>query len=248
MPQLPFTRVNQRNQKDDYMLRNLEELDGNKLIATDGPIGHVRDFYFDDETWIIRYLVADAGDWLPGREVLLSPHALGDHDRDGRVLHVNLSRRQIEESPPIELHQPVTREFEKDYYDYYGWPPYWKGGAMWGEIGFPLPYLPRSVAVSLRHSRREDPVHLRGTEAITGYNIHATNGPIGAVSSFVVDDQSWAIGALVLEAGYWFSSKEILIPICNLDRINDDESTVYLNLPKEKIQVTSRNGGVRTAT
>ena len=61
------------------MLQNIKELYGHKLAALDGDIGHVKDFYFDDTTWAVRYLVADTGSWLTERLVPLTHHALGDH-------------------------------------------------------------------------------------------------------------------------------------------------------------------------
>ena len=59
------------------MLQSIKQLYGEKLGASDGEIGHVKDFYLDDRNWAVRYLVADTGTWLPGRRVLLSPHAIG---------------------------------------------------------------------------------------------------------------------------------------------------------------------------
>lgn len=46
------------------MLKNIQSLQGHKLSANDGEIGHVADFLFDDQTWAIRYLVANTGSWL----------------------------------------------------------------------------------------------------------------------------------------------------------------------------------------
>jgi len=65
------------------MLINTKELYGRKLAAKDGEIGHVRDLYFDDTSWAARYVVVDAGTWLEGRLVLLSPHAFGRIEPDG---------------------------------------------------------------------------------------------------------------------------------------------------------------------
>src|SRR5579862_8544182 len=109
------------------MIQSIKQLYGAKLGAVDGEIGHVKDFYFDDQNWAVRYLVADTGSWLPGRQVLLSPHALGRLGPGEKVLHVNLTRNQIEKSPSIESHKPVSRQHEEDYYQYYGWPYYWQG-------------------------------------------------------------------------------------------------------------------------
>ena len=49
-----------------------------KLRESDGDIGHVKDFYFNDQQWVIRYVIADTGSWLPGRLVLISPYAFGN--------------------------------------------------------------------------------------------------------------------------------------------------------------------------
>src|SRR5471032_2362823 len=114
------------------MLQNTAELYGFKLTASDGEIGHVKDFYFDDKTWVIRYLVADTGSWLSGRLVLISPHAFGTLDENKKTLHVALRKKQIENSPSPESHKPVSRQYEIEYFRYYGWPTYWEGGAMWG--------------------------------------------------------------------------------------------------------------------
>ena len=110
------------NKKGGFMLRSIKQLYGDKLGASDGEIGHVKDFYFDDQNWAIRYLVADTGSWLPGRQVLISPHSLGRLDQAEKILRVNLTRKQIEDSPSIESHKPVSRQYEEEYYRYYGWP------------------------------------------------------------------------------------------------------------------------------
>ena len=90
------------------MLRSIKQLYRETLRASDGDIGHVKDFYFDDTNWAVRYVVADTGSWLSGRQVLLAPHAFGNLYQDGKVLLVNLTRKQIENSPSIETHKPVS--------------------------------------------------------------------------------------------------------------------------------------------
>ena len=63
------------------MLRSIKDLEGYAVGATDGTIGHVEDFYFDDRAWVVRYLVVEAGAWLSSRKVLISPIAIGRPDR-----------------------------------------------------------------------------------------------------------------------------------------------------------------------
>ena len=120
------------------MLNNIKELYGSRLAALDGDLGHVKDFYFDDKAWVVRYLVADTGAWLAERLVLISPHAFGRFNQGGKVMQINLTRAQVEKSPPIEAHRPVSRQYEIAYYRYYGWPAYWSGGALWGLGGLPM--------------------------------------------------------------------------------------------------------------
>ncbi len=229
------------------MLQNIKTLHGHKLAASDGAIGQVKDFYFDDKTWVVRYLVVDTGSWLPGRLVLLSPHAFGRWDAEEKMLHVNLTRKQIEDSPSIDAHKPVSRQYEVDYYRYYGWPTYWEGSGMWGMGGYPVVMPPPKAELveAQKHHHRADK-HLRSTHAVSGYQIQATDAEIGSVSSFLVDDKSWAIRALVVEAGHWYSGKEILLSPLKVDRISYEESKVFVNVTKADIERTLENHLVHT--
>ncbi|MDI1249250.1 MAG: PRC-barrel domain-containing protein [Lacunisphaera sp.] len=234
------------------MLQNIQQLYGRKLGATDGDIGHVKDFYFDDKTWAVRYLVADTGTWLSGREVLLSPHAFGPRAVElfgggAEAVQVNLTRQQIEASPSIESHRPVSRQHEEEYFRYYGWPTYWQDGGMLGLAGFPVVTPPPENRPHHGHNQRDD-LHLRSTKAVTGYHIHATDGQIGSVSGFMVDGKNWAISELVVETGHWYAGKTILVLSRNIDRISYDDSTVFVNLTMDDIRQTAKNDVAHSVT
>ena len=79
-----------------------QDAHGYSLHGLDGEIGKVKDFYFDDRDWTIRYLVADTGEWLVSRQVLISPHSLAGVDRDQGSITVKLTKDQIEHSPDVE--------------------------------------------------------------------------------------------------------------------------------------------------
>ncbi|MGA3008093.1 MAG: PRC-barrel domain-containing protein [Opitutaceae bacterium] len=228
------------------MLQNIKELYGNKLAALDGDIGQVKDFYFDDKAWVVRYLVANTGTWLTGRLVLLSPHAFGKLDHYQKTLHVKLLKKQIEDSPAIESHQPVSRQYEIEYYRYYGWPDYWNGGAMWGVGGYPQVTPPSKDKREAPLPDHRDDKHLRSAQAITDYHIQTTDGPIGHVSGFMVDDRSWAIRELAVETGHWYSGKEILISPGKVERISYEDSTVFVNLTKADLEQTAENEVAKT--
>lgn len=223
------------------MLRSIKQLNGDKLAASDGDLGHVKDFYFDDLSWVVRYVVVDTGTWLTSRQVLLSPHAFGGLDQAGNVLRVNLTRQQVEDSPPIEWHKPVSRQYEEEYYRYYGWPYYWQGDGLWGMSGFPildLPAkpLPDEKAVAMSPPREPADAHLRSSQAVSGYHLKASDGIIGHVCDFMMDAQSWAIHQLVIKIGHRFTGKEVRIPTSKVERISYEDSTVFVNLTKEAVE------------
>ena len=91
------------------MLRNTNDLQGYAIQATDGPIGHVKDFYFDDKAWVIRYLIVDTGTWLSSREVLVSPMALGQPNWSDKLLPASMTKEQVKNSPDIDTNKPVSR-------------------------------------------------------------------------------------------------------------------------------------------
>jgi hypothetical protein len=227
-----------------FMLRSIKQLYGNKLGASDGDIGQVKDFYFDDQSWAIRYLVADTGTWLPGRQVLLSPYSLSSLDQTGKVLRVNLTRKQIENSPSIESRKPVSRQYEEEYYRYFGWPYYWRGDALWGLSGFPIleltPKISADEVANMIGPQLERPdVHLRSAQAVIGYQLWTRDqGVMGYVCDFMLNDQSWAIGQLAIKTGHRFSGKEVLIPAKDVDRISYEESTIFATLSGEAASPT----------
>jgi hypothetical protein len=149
---------------------------------------------------------------------------------------VNLTREQIEGSPAIELHKPVSRQYEEEYYTHYGWPYYWQGDALWGMSGFPiLEQAATPLPVEQNYGEGED-AHLRSTKAVNGYHLQASDGIIGHICDFMMDPQSWAIRQLVIKIGHRFSGKEVLIPAGKVHRISYEESTVSVNLTREAVE------------
>jgi hypothetical protein len=223
------------------MLRSIKKLFGDKLGAVDGEIGHIKDFYFDDRNWGVRYVVADTGSWLMGRLVLISPHAFGRLAPAGKVLSVHLTRKQIESSPSIESHKPVSRQYEEEYHRYYGWPYYWQGDALWGMSSAPILTLPRTtppiepLAANGPQSGHAD-VHLRSVQAVLGYSLQASDGTTGHVCDFMMDDHSWAIGQLVVKTGHRLSGQDVQIPAHKIARISYEDSTVFVNLTREAVE------------
>jgi hypothetical protein len=100
------------------MLRSIDELIGYKIEARDGYMGRVSDFLFDDELWVIRYMVTNTGNWLVGRQVLISPATFYGKPRwESEKFPLILTRRMVEESSEFDPSAPVNREYEEVLYD-----------------------------------------------------------------------------------------------------------------------------------
>jgi sporulation protein YlmC with PRC-barrel domain len=223
------------------MLRSIKQLEGSTLGASDGEIGHVKDFYFDDKKWAIRYVVVETGTWLTGRAVLISPHAFGRLHQTEKSLRVKLTRKQIENSPLIDTHKPVSRQYEEEYHRYYGWPYYWQGDALWGMSSVPMMELPPTSAPAKSADAKgaqhnEAAAHLRSANAVNGYHIKTSDGTIGHVCDFMMDDENWAIAQIIVKTGHRFSGKEVQIPTGKVERISYDESTVFVNLTSSAVE------------
>ncbi len=213
-------------------LRSVQELYGKKLGASDGEIGHVKDFYFDDQTWTVRYLVADTGGWLAGRRVLISPHSLGQPDPEGKVLPVNLTRKKIEESPSIFEHEPVTRQQEEEYSRHYGYPYYAESWPLSGLTSYPV-IAPPPPLTDKEKSKMDS--HLRSTRAVAGYRVEANDGVVGEITDFMFVGMTWVIREIVVECGHWYSGNKITIPTGKASRISYDDSAIYVDLAKDAL-------------
>ncbi len=216
------------------MLIKIKKLQGYKLDSQDGEIGKVQQFYFDDRHWAIRYLVADTGTWLMDRLVLISPYALVSVNKKDQNIILNLTKKQIEDSPPLDSDKPVSRQFEENYYGYYGWPMYWYGSSMWG--AYPSIVRESEKWEKTTQSEKAWDTHLRSSKAVTGYHIQANDGEIGHVDDFIIDDETWAIRYLIIDTINWWPGKKVLISPRWIENVSWEESKVFINLPRETIK------------
>ena len=234
------------------MLRHVKDLEKFKINATDGEIGQVNDFYFEDNTWVVRYVVVETGTWLLSRKVLISPVLVHQPDWQAHTLPVSISKEQVKNSPDFDTDKPVSRQNEEQYSSYYGFPAYWGGIGMWGEGLYPYAMAPgfdgsrvdhaqreRELATFLKHEHdrhRNDDPHLRSCNAVTGYHIHATDGEIGHVSGFLVDDQTWAIRYLVIDTSNWWLGHKVLIAPKWIKSVSWSKQTVSVDVTQDAIQ------------
>lgn len=221
------------------MKRSLNNLIGYTIGATDGEIGKVKDFYFDDHTWTIRYLIVETGSWLNERKVLISPQALLMPDWEGEVFPVNLTKDQVKNSPDIDTQQTVSRQQEIILNEYYPWTSYW-GGGIWGAgmgMGGMMMQTHEPIVETLPEGKEPEVIsHLRSTHHVNKYSIKAIDGDIGEVEDFLIDDSNWQMDFIIVDTGHWFPGKKVLISPKWIKEIDWDTSSVVVNTSVEHIK------------
>ncbi len=221
------------------MLKVANEIKGYDIVAMDGEIGSVKDIYFDDERWTVRYLVADTGGWISGRKVLISPLAVVAVDWSEHKVAVNLTRDQVHNAPSILEDMPVSRQYERRYLGYYRWPAYWRGLNAWG--AWPTPVLPIDHPQADGPDSEEeeaDDAHLRSVEEVTGYHIQATDDEIGHVEDFILDDESWEVRYLIVDTSNWWFGKKVLIAPSWVTTVEWPGQKIYVSLSRAQVKQT----------
>ena len=219
------------------MQKHIKDLKRNTIAATDGDIGTLEDLYFDDQSWTIRYLLASTGDYFVGKDVLLSPFSIDKTDSSGRI-SVMSTRSQVDASPSIDTDKPGSSQHESSYNDYYGFPHYWTGPCLWGPGNSPQLSATTNEIVDERHAKLEatGEFHLRSATKVGGFKIEATDGGIGQVEDFIIDEETWEVRYIVVDTRDWLPGKKVLVAPQWIKRMSWDDSTVYVNLSREAIK------------
>lgn len=225
------------------MLINASEIIGFDIVATDGSVGTVADFLFDDESWTLRWIVVETGTWLSGRKVLLPVSVLGHPDIDKRTFSIRLTKVKVKDSPEVNTQEPVSRQHEQRMYGHYNMSPYWGSGFYMGGYGgwsagmsethYADARRRQDALVARRH--QDDDLHLRSIDAVTGYNLKATDGFIGHVEGFLIDDADWTIRYLAVDTKNWWPGKHVLISPRSAENIQWAESLINLDIDRQTV-------------
>ena len=239
------------------MLQTMKKITGYAIHANDGVIGKLRDVLFDDVQWTTRYLVVDTGGWLSGRQVLLSPHAVTSVDAENQRVVVDLTKHQIEDSPPLSSDQPVSRQYEIAHSGYYGLPTYWGTPSTFGiapmfgippgNKGYRMRDLSGAVAKDPNQQAAQDVhdeqilregsnPHLRSVNEVSGYTLIADDGEVGNVTDFIIDDQGWACRYLIIATGSWWSGRQLLISPHWVSDIRWSDAQVFVHMLRSVIK------------
>lgn len=210
------------------MRYNINSLIGYTIGATDGEIGRIKDFYFDDDTWVIRYLVVDTGEWLFSRKILISPQAILIADWDNRIFNVGLSKDQIRKSPDIDTEKPVSRQQEIKLQNHYQWSGYLNNSLYTGNAPVSVYEALSNNADPIDINKSADDPHLRSTSMLIGYSVKAIDGRAGDVNNLMLSDITWRLDYMVVDTGHWWLGKRVLVSLSWIKEIGWKNSTVTI--------------------
>jgi hypothetical protein len=191
------------------MLRQTKEIRGFKLVTVDDEFGEIKDFYFDDLLWKVRYVVVDTIRWLPGKKVLISPSDVISINEDDEKISFALTKDQIKNSPPIDFDKPLSRQNETEMVKYYSWPRYWEEKVKTG-----------------------DP-NLRSIKEITGYVVNADDEKIGTAENVIIDDMDWTVRYIVVKL---YSGKKVLLATDWILNMDEDKKVIKADVLKEHVE------------
>jgi hypothetical protein len=237
------------------MLRSLRDLLRYDVDASDGACGTVRDFYFDDAAWCVRYLVIDTHKWLPGETILLSPACIRELHADSHRIAFELSRHDIEQRPHVPVELPIPREDEKRLSDYYQWPVYWSAspgrppmpaatgqagiqptGPMTGATAGGLPPTgprPRPTGAS---GAGGPAATLRSFATFEGMTVQATDDVIGRLHDLIVDSECWEVRYGVVETGGVLHHRTVLLALGWVQHIDWTGRTLAVDLTAGQVE------------
>ncbi|HEY8608215.1 MAG TPA: PRC-barrel domain-containing protein [Noviherbaspirillum sp.] len=235
------------------MLHSLKTLDGFVIGARDGNLGRVKDIYFDDSHWTVRFLEVDTGGLMGGRRVLISPHAVIAVDWEGAEVTVDLTRQQVHDSPGIDSAVPVARQHEAAIFNYYGYPYYWTGPFIWGYTAVPTMEIatarpPVMLQDDAQDQAQEDlpeqaadgvaaaDPHLRSKDEVVGYGIQAADDYFGRVADFLIDEQTWSIRLIVVDTKSWWPGGKVLVSPARVKEVSWEERSLVLDLTRDQVE------------
>lgn len=215
---------------------------GCSVEASDGRVGVVKDFLFDDEGWRIRWMEVDAVGWLSGRKVLIHPSAIEPLDvsepsnrlpmmsgQQKPVVSVRLTKQQIQAGPATPEDAPVTKQVEVRLYEYFGWDP------AWGASYFRARVISKPTPPSQAGDGGADP-DLMSAASVKGYHVHATDGDLGHIENLLGDDANWDIRYLVIATRNWLPGKHVQMAPFAVTGVDAAERRVDLKVTREQVK------------
>lgn len=224
------------------MLQSVNDLKGYDIFATDGEIGNIEEFYFEDINFKMRYLVANTGNWLTGKQNLISPVRITHLDRENRRVRVSLTKEEVRKSPTVDKHLPVSRQMEKMVSDYYGNTYYWDDRPDLNATQLATVNAARATVksamttTSVVSAESPQDVHLRSAQETAAYEVAGLDGTFGKIVDFIVETDNWTMRYVTVDTGSWLAEKQVLVSTGWIEGFNWSNRRVNMNLTRAQIE------------
>jgi hypothetical protein len=190
------------------------------LVTTDGEEHQVRSLLFDDRSWTICFLIADAGSWLSRRQVVIRTCAIDGPDWTKKVIAANLTHQELVKCADASSIKPVSEQQQLALKKHFGWPdsePRW--------------HVPAALVPAQREfpAQANDDPHLRNTMDLLGYEVWLTDRRVGILSDFIMEPNCWHIKYLSVKVGDWVYREERFVPTHTVQSISWGIHRVTLN-------------------
>jgi hypothetical protein len=202
------------------MFCHLRTLADALVITRDGDQKPIRNFLFDDRSWSIRFLVVDVGSWFARRLVVIPTTVVDEPDWAKKVVAAHLTKDQLLKSPNVDSAKPVSRQQQLALNELFGWADF---AYDW--------CIPRALVPAQRGFpvHTQDDPHLRSTLDLTGYQVWATDGYLGRLEDFVLEQASWHINYLMVKVGDWVLNREQFVSTLSVRAISWADHRVTLD-------------------
>lgn len=236
------------------MLYSMNALTKAKIKSVDSAFGDIRDLYFDDVSWTLRYFVVDVGTWLEGRHVLISPESLTEYRGDENAFACTLTRQQIHDSPLFDSQKTVSRQQEESLSKHYGWTPYWvtpmaafplpglytypvvgSSSDRWNQESEMAPTVAKEVAAR-QDLDREQETHLRSFQEIKSYDLQATDGDIGELDDLLLDATGWRVTHIIVDTRKWWPGGQVVIDRALVTDISWGDTKIVVAMSREEVK------------
>jgi hypothetical protein len=149
----------------------------------------------------------------------------------------------VKSSPDIDTHKPISRQHEADYLRHFGYPYYWGGAGLWGPGPYPGDLVAANIAeaqarveAEQAEARARGDSHLRSSKEVIGYHLQATDGELGHIEDFLVDDQSWAIRYIGVDTRNWWFGRNVLVAPEWIREVSWEHRKVYVDLTRQSVK------------
>lgn len=208
------------------VLRSTRDVQHYRLLSADSELGRVDAFYFDNKTWLIRYLGVNIGKGPRQRRFLISTVSIGEIDEQNKAIYIELTSKQVENSPPVNTLRPLTRHDEVAYYKHLGWKPYWVSEPPLENLF--TGYEPAEFFLITMQPGQSNNVW--------GFEVSALDGKIGHVDDLIIDTRYWVIRYLSIDADDWIKKKYLLIYPAWIDHVSWKACQMTVGLKREQLK------------